>query len=362
MSRSWQQTLYGHLALARVSNSPTVVSNTLAGAALAGALRLDGPMCLVAIAMVLFYTAGMYLNDLLDYAIDCRERAERPLPAGIVSRSTAAAVVIVLLGSGSMLLWSVGLRPFLSGLVLIALIICYDRWHKSNPLSPLLMALCRVMVYVTAFLAFSSQSLFNLLIPGCLLMLYVIGLTCIAKRENKPIVALAEFGEELRGQGGSKPQQGGGKPRPYYTRAWRAASSYSRGGACPRPASGSAMNVGILATLFLPGVYFVTRLPLFSLQYQGGASPAPTLLYFVTRLPLFSLPLILLFTAWVGYSISFTYRSQKRQIGRTIGQLIAGISLLDSLVLAASGSVLGTAFALVAFGLTLYLQRYVRGT
>ena len=98
------------------------------------------------------------------------------------------------------------------------------------------------------------------------------------------------------------------------------------------------MNVGILATLFLPT------------------------LYFVTRLPLFSLPLILLFTAWVGYSISFTYRSQKRQIGRAVGQLIAGISLLDSLVLAASGSALGVAFALVAFSLTLSLQRYVRGT
>src|SRR6266700_5452948 len=260
--RSWRKALYGYLALARISNSPTVVSNTLAGGALAGALWPDGKLGLIAIAMVLFYMAGMYLNDLMDYAVDCRERPERPLPAGIVSRSAAVAVALTLFGCGSLLLWSVGPHPFLSGLVLIVLIICYDRWHKSNPLSPLLMALCRGMVYVTAFLAFSSQSLFNLLIPGCLLVLYVIGLTCIAKRENKPIVALAEFGEELRGQGGSKPQQGGGKPRPYYTRAWRAASSYSRGGACPRPASGSAMNVGILATLFLPGVYFVTRLPL----------------------------------------------------------------------------------------------------
>src|SRR6266568_2469426 len=133
IAHTWQQSFYGYLALARISNGPTVISNTLAGAALAGALRPDGKMGFIAIAMVLFYTAGMYLNDLLDYAIDCRERAERPLPAGIVSRSTAAAVVIVLLGSGSMLLWSVGPRPFLSGLVLIALIICYDRWHKSNP-------------------------------------------------------------------------------------------------------------------------------------------------------------------------------------------------------------------------------------
>ena len=284
--QSWRQTLYGYLALARISNSPTVVSNTLTGAALAGTLQLNGTLGFVAIAMVLFYTAGMYLNDLLDYAIDCRERPERPLPTGIVSRPTAIAVVIALFGSGSILLWSVGLYPFLSGLVLIALIICYDRWHKSNPLSPLLMALCRGMVYVTAFLVFSLQSLFNLLIPGCLLVLYVIGLTYIARTENKPGV----------------------------------------------------VNVAILVTLFLPGVYFVMRLPLFSL------------------------PLILLFTAWVAYSISFTYRSQKRQIGRTVGQLIAGVSLLDSLVLAASGSVLGTAFALVAFGLTLYLQRYVRGT
>ena len=208
--QSWHQTLYGYLALARISNSPTVISNTLAGAALAGTLEPNGTMGFVAIAMVLFYTAGMYLNDLLDYAIDCRERPERPLPAGIVLRSAAVAVVIALFGSGSMLLWSVGLYPFLSGLVLIALIICYDRWHKSNPLSPLLMALCRGMVYVTAFLAFSSQSLFNLLIPGCLLVLYVIGLTYIAKTENKP----------------------------------------------------SVVSVAILATLFLPGVYFVTRLPL----------------------------------------------------------------------------------------------------
>ena len=169
--RSWQQTLYGYLALARISNSPTVVSNTLAGAALAGALWPDGKLVIVAIGMVLFYTAGMYLNDLMDYAVDCRERPERPLPAGIVSRSAAVAVALTLFGCGSLLLWSVGPHPFLSGLVLIALIICYDRWHKSNPLSPLLMALCRLMVYVTAFLAFSVQSFSPLLIPGSLLVL-----------------------------------------------------------------------------------------------------------------------------------------------------------------------------------------------
>ena len=290
IARSWRQTFYGYLALARISNSPTVVSNTLAGAALVGALWPDGKMGLVAIAMVLFYTAGMYLNDLLDYALDCRERPERPLPSGIVSRPAATILVIALFAAGSTLLSYVGLLPFLSGLVLIALIICYDRWHKTNPLSPLLMALCRLMVYITAFLAFSGQSLLALLIPGGLLVLYVIGLTYIAKTENKP----------------------------------------------------SMTNVSIVATLFLPTVYFTVR--------QLEQLHWPTLL------------LVLFFTIWVAYSISFAFRSPKRQIGRTVGQLIAGISLLDGLVLATAGSLLGASLALLAFGLTLFLQRYVRGT
>lgn len=286
----WRKTLYGYLALARISNSPTVVSNTLAGAALAGALWPDGKMGFIAIAMVLFYTAGMYLNDLMDYTIDCRERPERPLPAGIVSRSAAVVVALALFSCGSLLLWSVGPLPFLSGLMLIALIICYDRWHKSNPLSPLLMALCRLMVYITAFLAFSVQSFSTLLIPGSLLVLYVIGLTYIAKTENKP----------------------------------------------------SITNVSIVATLFLPTVYFTAR------QLQ--------------QVQWVTLPLILFFTIWVAYSVSFAFRSPKRQVGQTVGQLIAGISLLDALVLAASGSLPGTPLALLSFALTLYLQRYVRGT
>jgi len=262
--RSWSQTLYGHLSLARISNSPTVVSNTLAGAALAGALRPDGRVALVALTMVLFYTAGMYLNDLLDYALDCHERPERPLPSGTISRFSALTVTIILFAFGSAVLLSLGLLPFLSGLILIVLIVCYDIWHKSNPVSPLLMACCRFMVYVTAFLSFSLQGLSSLsgvLVPGCLLLLYVVGMTYIAKTENKM----------------------------------------------------SALNVGIVALLFLPTVYFMTRVSLFSL------------------------PLILCFTGWVAYSISFVYRTPQRQIGRTVGQLIAGIALLDAVILVLVG-------------------------
>lgn len=285
---AWRRALYGYLALARISNSPTIVSNVLAGAALAGAIRPDGRVGLIALAMVLFYTAGMYLNDLLDYAIDCRERPERPLPSGLVSRQAALLIVLALFGAGSILLWSVGPLPFLSGLVLLLLIILYDRWHKSNPLSPLLMALCRAMVYVTAFLAFPGQPFSTLLFPCVLLFLYVTGLTYIAKTENKPNMA----------------------------------------------------NLTIVVTLFLPTVYFML---------------APGWCWA-------TVPLLLCFTLWTVYSISFSFRAPPRQIGRAVGMLIAGISLLDALQLAVAASFSGILLALLAFALTLFLQRYVRGT
>jgi 4-hydroxybenzoate polyprenyltransferase len=283
---TWRR-IYGYFALARISNSPTVLSNTLAGAALAGAIRPNARMVLVASAMVLFYTAGMFLNDLLDYAIDCRERPERPLPAGLVARAEAAAIVAILFGLGGAILWTVGVGPFRAGLALIALIILYDAWHKTNPLSPLIMAGNRALVYVVAFLAFAGQLTGELLAWASLLALYIVGLTAIAKSERRPSVA----------------------------------------------------NYWPAAALFLPGLYFVIRLP-----------------------QLAALPLLLLFAGWVAYSISFVYRRQARSVGGAVGRLIAGVALLDALALAAMGATFGVVLALAAFGLTLFFQRYIKGT
>lgn len=283
----WQQQLYGYLALARISNSPTVASNVLAGAALAGAVRPGGRTALLVLAMILFYTAGMFLNDVCDYAIDCRERPIRPLPSGTVSRTAASATVVALLCAGSIVLWYVSRAPFLGGILLIALIVLYDGWHKENPLSPLVMAGTRMMVYAIAFLAFSSQVGSSLLIAGSLLGLYIVGLTYIARSETGPS----------------------------FTRYWPA------------------------ALVFLPASYFALRLP-----------------------SAWVLPLLILFAGWVAYSVSLVYRRTGRDIGGGITGLIAGISLYDALVLATVGALSGVILALLAFGLTLFFQRYITGT
>jgi 4-hydroxybenzoate polyprenyltransferase len=177
------------LQLARVSNTPTTLSDTVAGAVLVSSAAAAGTVALVAVAIALFYTAGMILNDVLDSDVDARERPERPLPSGQVSRSAAATAVVILFVAGEGLLALEGLEPFLAGLGLIALIVLYDAWHKGNVLSPVLMAACRALVYVIAGLAVAGSVTNELWGAGLVLLVYVAGLTQVAKAEARGIVA-----------------------------------------------------------------------------------------------------------------------------------------------------------------------------
>ena len=74
--------------LGRVSNLPTVWTNTLAAIILAGAAPLAPQPLPLLLAMTLFYVGGMYLNDAFDANIDARERPERPIPSGQISRAS----------------------------------------------------------------------------------------------------------------------------------------------------------------------------------------------------------------------------------------------------------------------------------
>jgi 4-hydroxybenzoate polyprenyltransferase len=169
------------LRMARVSNTPTTVSDTVAGAVLVTPLAPAGPVTVVAVAIALFYTAGMILNDVMDLAIDRRERPERPLPAGEVSVPAAVAAVVALFAIGEVLLVLRDWRAAAAGLGLIALIVVYDAWHKGNAISPVLMGACRAMVYVVAGLAIAGALNAGLWVAAALLLVYVASLTQVAK-------------------------------------------------------------------------------------------------------------------------------------------------------------------------------------
>lgn len=169
------------LAIGRLSNAPTVVANVAAGAWLATTSPEPTTVALVAGAMICMYVAGMVLNDIFDFSVDCRERPERPLVTGDISVRAAALAAAALLITSAGLLAIVGTGPLLAGMVLMTLIFAYDAWHKGNPLSPVLMAGTRVMVYVVAFVAVGGSEWLSLAPAAVLLGGYVVGLTQIAK-------------------------------------------------------------------------------------------------------------------------------------------------------------------------------------
>lgn len=178
------------LKLGRVSNLPTVWSNTLAGVVLAGAIGINSTSLLLLLAMTLAYIGGMFLNDAYDVDIDTLERPERPIPAGIIRASTVfilgygmlfSSIVLVAVTANSL---STSNYAVIAAIALSLCIILYNVWHKQNPLSPLIMGGCRMLVYITAAYTLVPDPNKAVFIGALVTLCYLIGLTYIAKHEN----------------------------------------------------------------------------------------------------------------------------------------------------------------------------------
>ena len=172
------------LKLGRVSNLPTVWTNTLAGTLVAGGSWQDPRIAIVVVAMSLFYEGGMFLNDYFDREIDARERPERPIPSFEIAPATVAAIGSGMIAAGLVLLTFLGLQALGVGLLLAALIVAYDRHHKGNPFAPVLMGLCRALVYAIAATALVGALSGPLIVAAVALLAYVAGLSYAAWQER----------------------------------------------------------------------------------------------------------------------------------------------------------------------------------
>jgi hypothetical protein len=172
------------LRLGRVSNLPTVWTNVIAGATIANAAASLMDAAVVGLAMTAFYVGGMYLNDFFDRDIDARERRGRPIHAGDISAGAVSAIGFTLLAVGVILLMRFGLLTVIWGLALAAAIVLYDVWHKGNVFAPVIMGLCRALVYLATGAAVSGEVRFALIAGAIALATHVIGLTYAAKQEN----------------------------------------------------------------------------------------------------------------------------------------------------------------------------------
>jgi hypothetical protein len=282
-----------YLRLGRVSNLPTVWTDVLAGTALAGTVPQPARAALLAGAVSLFYVGGMFLNDAFDCEVDARERPERPIPAGDIWIGEVFLLGFGMLGLGWALIGAAtagaagGLSALVAAAALAGAIVLYDIWHKGNPLGPVLMGICRALVYVTAALVV-SRGLSPPVIAGAFALLsYLIGLTYVAKQESL------------------------GRVRNLWPLAFLAAPLVYAAPAAARGTAGAALSGGFLI--------------------------------------------------WILLSLALLRRPVP-DVPQAVIRLIAGIALVDALLIAHSGFPGAAWVAALGLPLTLLLQRYVRGT
>lgn len=276
------------LKLGRVSNLPTVWSNVLAGLVLAGGALTPSVLGRLGLMASLFYVGGMFLNDFCDAEIDAKERAERPIPSGEVKAGVVLRSAALLFTFGLALAWSLGWGALLGAAGTVALIITYNIDHKGNPFGPVLMGACRVGLYLTAALSVTWSLPLPVWIGAAVLLVYVLGLTYAAAREN----------------------------------------------------SHALVRYGPLAGLWSP------------VLVTGG----------LVFGPLYCKALVAGFCVWIVRCLRLVRGRTPGSIKTGIVSLIAGIALVDALLVAHAGRPDLIPIAVLAFGATLGLQRLVSGT
>lgn len=284
------------LRLGRVSNLPTVWTNVLVGITLAGAGASFEQIVTLMISLTFFYLGGMYLNDAFDAEIDAAERPERPIPSGQVTAKTVFSLGFAMLALGVLglayagfeLVGGTGWNPVFAGLLLAACITYYNWNHKANPLSPLIMGACRMLIYVAAGAAITANLPLGLYFGAGVLLCYLIGLTFAAKQENLNQIT----------------------------------------------------NLWPLVFLAVPFAYVPSALEIDS---ASGA-------------------LLAVFLVWVLYALSYLVFPSRINVPRAVVSLLAGICLLDAVLIAASGETGLALVAVVGFPLTLAFQKWVPGT
>ncbi|HAM73830.1 MAG TPA: hypothetical protein DCM86_19540, partial [Verrucomicrobiales bacterium] len=166
-----------------VSNLPTVWSNCLAGWWLGGG-GPPGGLAPLMVGASLLYVGGMYLNDAFDVEFDRQHRPERPIPGGIIGHGTVTALGILWLALGLGCIGLRGVTPLLLAGLLTGAILVYDALHKVVTFSPVLMAICRLVLLLLAA-SFGQSGVTGLAIWSSLVLAgYIIGLSYLARRES----------------------------------------------------------------------------------------------------------------------------------------------------------------------------------
>lgn len=175
----------------RPANIITAISDVLAGAALALMLPFVGTpdirtVTLLVLSTSFLYGGGVVLNDVFDSDLDKIERPERPIPSGLIKKSSAGLFGILLLLLGIVCAAFSDTNDLLSPSTWVATVIAiaatvYDRWAKHHSFfGPFTMGFCRGC---NLLLGMTATGYFEFYYIGIVPLMYIFAITMISRGE-----------------------------------------------------------------------------------------------------------------------------------------------------------------------------------
>ncbi len=182
-----------YLQLVRFPGIFTVFSNVLLGFFVVQQITIDWLSLgfLLATSGFLFF-AGMIFNDFFDYDIDKKQRPERPLPSGKISKKHAFYLGLCFLVLANICSAFVGVQSLFVSISMTGFILLYDIKLKNIPILGILnLSLIRFfnVILGTTIVALSIDIIL-IAIPVAIL---VAGISIFAKTENSQYSKRAEI-------------------------------------------------------------------------------------------------------------------------------------------------------------------------
>lgn len=140
------------------------------------AMTSYGQILLLVTISILLYCVGLILNDLCDYSIDKKERPDRPLASGKVSRRAAVGLVVTFSTLALALSFIINITTFVISSILLITIFAYDKILKKTPAGPFTIGAARVMnVLLGASVDFGNIGSY----PQYIILTFVLSMTFV---------------------------------------------------------------------------------------------------------------------------------------------------------------------------------------
>ena len=178
-----------YFLLIRAPNLFTLPSNILSGyfaTTLLGDANITQLLLLI-FSSIFLYVAGIILNDYFDINVDRKERPNRPLASGQITKRSALLIATSSIVAGNALSWSVSWNSFIISFCLTIVIFIYNYWLKRNRAgNPLTMGSARflnVLLGGSSALGLVTKMDLTLVFIGYCLFLYTASISLLSLKE-----------------------------------------------------------------------------------------------------------------------------------------------------------------------------------